>query len=319
MKASTNKLSRENLRQLLASVGSMASDVSAPAYTEFDWHACRCFSREQLEQLSTFVQPLGPAMAETLEGFCRQSFEVTVQPVQQASARTLMQEVTDSGAASYLLLLGRDTDEPCGAFWMPAQTARVWAQLLLGDSDPADDSGERLSSLEESLLCDLATACVGALGAIHPVFDLQSEAELASGELPEHWDPSEAFVKIVQTVKPTDAEHATEAVLMLPCSSFAEVVGHTAGGQAAADTDYSSLIMANMHGLPVSMQVQLSRVVLTLEQLMSLRVDDVLVLDQRIDQCTDVILDERVVFRAVPGKKQGKQAVLITECVAAPH
>jgi flagellar motor switch protein FliM len=200
---------------------------------------------------------------------------------------------------------------------MPAQTARVWAQLLLGDSDPADDSGERLSSLEESLLCDLATACVGALGAIHPVFDLQSDPELVHGGLPEHWDPSEAFVKIIQTVKPTDAENETEAILMLPCASFAEVVGHTAGGQEAADIDYSSRIMANMHGLPVSLQVQLNRVVLTLEELMSLRVDDVLVLDQRIDQCTDVILDERVVFRAKPGKKQGKQAVLITECVVA--
>jgi flagellar motor switch protein FliM len=316
MKASTNKLSRENLRQLLASVGSMASDRPVPEYTEFDWHACRCFNSEQLDQLSTFVQPVETTMAEVFEGFCRCSFEVTVQPVQQASVSTLRQEVARS-AASYLLLLGRDGDEPSGAFWMPAQTARSWAQLLLGDSDAAEDSDARLSALEESLLCDLATAYVGALGAIHPVLELQSEAELISGELPEQWDPSEAFVKIVQTVKLADAELASEAVLMLPCSSFAEVVGHTGRPEEAAEADYSSLIMGNMHSLPVSMTVQLSSVVLTLEELMSLRINDVLVLDQRTDECTDVLLDQRVVFHAVPGKKQGKQAVLITECVAA--
>jgi len=260
---------------------------------------------------------MGSALAETLEGFFRQSFEVTVQPVQQASVSTLMQEVNDSEGASYLLLLGRDADEPCAAFWMPAQTARLWAQWLLGDSDAADDAEAQLSSLEESLLFDLATACMGALGAVHPVFELQSEAELVSSGLPEQWNPNEAFIKITLTVKRADEEDTTEALLMLPCSSFAALVGHTAGGQEAEETDYSSLIMANMHGLPVSMTVELSRVVLTLEELMSLRVNDVLVLDQRVDQCTDVIMDERRVFRAVPGKRQGKQAILITECIAA--
>jgi flagellar motor switch protein FliM len=316
MKGSVKKLGRENLRQLLASVGSMAPDIPVPEYTEFDWHACRCFNSTQLDELNAFVQPVGTAMAEVFEGVCRQRFDVTVKPVEQASVSTLAQEVT-SDAGGYLLRLGRDMDEPCAAFWMPAETARLWAQMLLGDSDADEDSQARLSPLEESLLCDLATAYVGALAAIHPVFDLQSEAELSSGELPEQWDPSEAFIKIVQSVKPADAGRTSEAVLMLPCSSFAAIVGQAEQREEAVETDYSSLIMGNMHGLPVSMTVRLSSVVLTLEELMSLRTDDVLVLDQRVDQGMDVVLDERVVFRAVPGKKQGQQAALITECVVA--
>jgi len=316
MKGPVKKLSRENLRQLLASVGSMAPDIPVPEYTEFDWHACRCFNSAQLDELNAFVQPVATAMAEVFEGVCRQRFEVTIEPVQQTSASTLAQEVA-SDPAGYFLRLGRDMDEPCAAFWMPAHTARSWAQLLLGGNDAEENAEAGLSPLEESLLRDLATAYVGALGAIHPVFDLQSEAELASGELPEQWDPSEAFIRIVHVAKPADAENTSEAVLMLPCSDFAAAVGQAEQGDEAVETDYSSLIMGNMHGLPVSMTVRLSSVVLTLEELMSLRTDDVLVLDQRIDQGMDVVLDDRVVFRAVPGRKQGQQAALITECVVA--
>ncbi len=310
-----NKLSRKNLRQLLASVGSMAADVPAPEYTEFDWNACRCFSTEQLDELSTLVQPMGTTLAEVFEGVCHRSFDVTVQPVEQVSVRVLMEDVS-ADAAGYLLRLGRDMDEPCAAFWIPGETARLWAQLLLGDSDAAEGAESRLSALEESLLCDLATAYVGALAAIDPAFDLQSEAELSTGELPQEWDPGEAFIKIVLAVKPADTEHTSEAVLMLPCTSFSSLLAQAGQGEESADTDYSSRIMGNMHGLPVSMTVRLSSVVLTLEELMSLHADDVLVLDQRIDQGMDVVLDERVVFRGVPGRSQGRQAILITECVA---
>lgn len=311
-----NKMSRGNLRQLLASVGSMASDVPVPEYTEFDWRACRCYNTEQLSELNAFVQPAGNMLAEVFEGLCRTEFEVTIEPLEQASVSTLAQEVgADTG--SYFLRLGQDVDEPCAVFWMPGETARRWAQLLLGDSDGNEEAGPKLSALEESLLCDLARAYVDGLAAIHPVFELQSEAALASGTLPEQWDPGEAYLKIVYQVKAADAEQGTQAVLMLPCAGFAPVVGQAEQREEVAETDHSSLIMASMHGLPVSMTVRMISIVLTLEELMSLRANDVLVLDQRIGQGMDVVLNERVAFQAVPGKQQGKKAVQITECVAA--
>lgn len=298
----------------------MASNVPVPEHRAFDWHACRYFSTEQLEQLSAFVQPLATVTAGVFEGFCHQAFDVTVQPVRQVSVSTLLQETTNADAAGYALLLGQDVEAPEGAFWMPAKTARLWSQLLLGDTGDEEEGAESgLSVLEESLLCDLATAIVGALAEIDAVFDLQGEAQLVSGKLPNQWDPNEAFVKIVQEVKPTDTARVAESVLMLPCANFDGIMGRTGGEEAGDTTDYSSLIMANMHSLPVSLTVKLSSVVLTLEELMSLEPDDVLVLDQRTDQGLEIELDERVVFRGTPGKKQGKQAVLITECVAAPQ
>jgi len=269
-----------------------------------------------LSELSAFVQPAASALAEVFEGFCHRQFDVTVEPLQQASVSTLAQEVS-SDAAGCFLRLGQDLEEPRAAFWMPGETARRWAQLLLGDSDGDEDAAPGLSALEESLLCDLARGYVDALAAVHPVFELQSEASLASGALPEAWDPNDAYIRLACAVNAADAEQRSQAVLMLPCASFAAVVGQAERGEEAAETDYSSLIMASMHGLPVSMTVRLSSIVLTLEELMSLRANDVLVLDQRIDQGVDVVLNEAVVFQAVPGKQQGKKAVQITECVAA--
>jgi len=81
MMATANKMSRGNLRQLLASVGSMAPDIPVPEYREFDWRACRCYSTEQLSELSAFVQPAASALAEVFEGFCHRQFDVTVEPL----------------------------------------------------------------------------------------------------------------------------------------------------------------------------------------------------------------------------------------------
>jgi flagellar motor switch protein FliM len=56
--------------------------------------------------------------------------------------------------------------------------------------------------------------------------------------------------------------------------------------------------------------------VLTFEEIVNLQVDDILVLDKRIDQPAELIVDDRTYYYGCPAKSAGKYAVTITNMAA---
>ena len=74
----------------------------------------------------------------------------------------------------------------------------------------------------------------------------------------------------------------------------------------------SKAILRHLNEMPVLITGQLSSTVLTFEEIMDLQVDDILLLDKRIDEPVELIVGDRTFYYGRPAKSAGKYAVKIT-------
>jgi flagellar motor switch protein FliM len=79
--------------------------------------------------------------------------------------------------------------------------------------------------------------------------------------------------------------------------------------------DTAKTMLSHMHKMHVCITAQLASTMLTFEQITNLSPGDILLLDKRVDEPVELIMDGRVFFRAQPAKSTGQYAVAITESI----
>jgi flagellar motor switch protein FliM len=309
-----NNLSKEKIHQLLIAVGSgPLEDTTGIKATEFNWNKPHYFDRKQLNRLDDFTKRVVRSMSVKFVDFCHSEFDVTVVSTEQHFAAELVNQAMESGQNDYYLAFGNDQDHPCGLISIPTQTAFVWATQLLGDPESeVDDSGRDLSQLEESLLLDLLSALIQAFSQKN--WDFQPGRNIARRLFPIELKGTEELCKISLDVKKTDQEKGTEAYILILCSKLESVVGKAeqAVGSFSAD-DISKAILGHMQKMPIYITAQLASTVLTLKEIMSLEVGDILLLDKKVNEPIELITSGRTALLGRPARLAGKNAVVITE------
>ena len=312
--APANNLSKEKIQQLLAALGSgPIEDTTQIQTAEYNWQQPHYFDRHQLNKLDDFTKKIGKTIARKFATLCHGDFDVTVASTTQHFAAELLDQALDSKHNDYYLAFGTAQKHPSGLVGIPTKTAFIWATQLLGDTKPEGDSRTDLSQLEESLLFDIASAIVEALSDANSNCDFQPAKSIVRRLLPIELKGTEELCKITFHVKKTDADN-TEAYLLILSSNLEPVVGKTvqATGKLSAE-GISKAILGRMQQMPVSVTAQLASTMLTIEEIMGLQVDDILLLDKRINETVDLIVNNRMAFRGCPAKSAGKYAVVITE------
>ncbi len=313
MSNGAKSLSNEKIRKLLIAVGSgPMEDTSGIKATEYNWNQPHYFDRKQLNRLEDFTKKVAREMAVTFVGFCHSEFDVEVVSTNQHFAAELVDQALESKQNDYYLAFGADQDHQYGLISIPTQTAFIWATQLLGDSESEEDSGRDLSQLEESLLLDLLSALIGAFS--HKTWDIQPAKNLVRIMFPLELKDTEELCKVSFNVKKADQEKSTEAYVLILSSKLEHIVGKAeqiARGFSAEDI--SKAILGRMQSVPVCVTAQLASTVLTLEEIMGLEVDDVLLLDKKIEDPVELIVNDRIAFLVQPAKSAGKHAVVITE------
>ena len=310
----TDNLSREKIHQLLIAVGSEPKEDSTQIEAaEYNWHEPHYFSSEQLVKLDDFAARLSTAMAKKFSDFFRSQFDVTITSTTQHFADEFLSQPSDGKQKDYYLAFGTDQDHLCGLIGIPEQTAVIWATQLLGDSESEKDSGKVLSQLEESLLSDLASALVELFAGLYTTCDFRPAGSIVREQWPLELHGPEEVCRICFGVKKTDSEKDSEAYLLISCDKLMPVVGTTtqATGKSSAD-DISKAILEHLQEMPVLVTAQLASAVLTFEEMMNLQVDDILLLNKRVDQPVELIVGGRTVYYGWPAKSAGKYAVTTT-------
>ncbi len=314
MSIGAKNLSKEKINQLLAAVGSRrVEDTSDIEATEYNWNKPHYFDRRQLNRLDDFTKRVARSMSVRFVDFCHSEFDVTVVSIEQHFAAELVDRAIESGQNDYYLAFGNDNDHPCGLISIPAQTALIWSTQLLGDPESeVEDSGRYLSQLEESLLLDLLSALVKAFSQKN--WDFQADKNIARRLFPIEFKGTEELCKITFDVKKTGKEKGTEAYILILCSELESVVGRAeqAVGAFSAD-DISKAILGHMQKMPVYITAQLASTVLTLKEIMSLELGDILLLDKKVKEPVEIIISGRTALLGKPAKLAGKHAVVITE------
>ena len=313
MSRAANNLSNEKIQQLLIAVGSgPLEDTTGIKATEYNWNQPHYFDRKQLNRLDEFTKKIARAMAVKFVDFCHSEFDVTVVSTMQHFAAELVDQAIESGQDDYYLAFGTDPDHPCGLISIPTKTAFIWATQLLGDPESEEDSGRDLSQLEESLLLDLLSALIEAFS--QKIWDFQPAKNIVRRLFPLELKGTEELCKITFDVKKADQEKGSEAYILTLCSKLETAVGKAEQtvGEFSAD-DISKAILGNMQQMPVCITAQLASTVLTLEEIMSLEVSDILLLDKKVNEPIELITSGRTALLGRPAKLAGKHAVVITE------
>jgi len=310
----TKNLSRENIHQLLISVGSKpAEDKAQIEATEYNWREPHYFSSEQLIKLDDFAKTVAAAVAEKLADFFRSEFDVKIASTTQHFADEFLSQLSGVEQKDYYFPFNTDLNSLFGLIGIPEQTAVVWATQLLGDSESEGDSIRILSQLEESLLLDLTSALVEVFSGLFKGFDFHPPGSVVRGQWPFEAQGTEEFCKISFYVKKAGSDKGYETYLLIPCSKLESEVGKT---EESADklsaNDISKLIHEHLRAMPVLVTAQLACPVLTFEEILNLQVDDVLLLDKRVNQPVELIVDGQTVSYGWPAKSAGKYAVKIT-------
>lgn len=313
MSRAANNLSKEKIQQLLIAVGSgPMEDTTGIEATEYNWNKPHCFDRKQFNKLDNFTKKVAKAMTVKFVDFCHSQFDVTVVSTKQHFATKLVDQAMESRQDDYYLAFGTDQDHPCGLISIPIKTAFIWATQLLGDPESEENSGRDLSQLEESLLLDLLSALIEAFS--QNIGDFQPAKNIVRGLFPLELKGTEELCKITLDVKKKNQESGSEAYILVLCSKLESVVGkaaETVGGFSAEDT--SKAILGHIQQMPVCITAQLASTVLTLEEIMSLEVGDILLFDKKVNESIELVVSGQTAFRGRPAKSAGKHAVLITE------
>ncbi|MCD6392674.1 MAG: FliM/FliN family flagellar motor switch protein, partial [Planctomycetes bacterium] len=137
--------------------------------------------------------------------------------------------------------------------------------------------------------------------------------EIVTGRLPVEFRATEEVCKIGLRVKKADSKEATEAYFLILCEKLHHVVGDRTQAYDSVEEDVADAMLRHVYEIPISVKAQLDSTAFTIEEAMSLGVGDILLLDKKVTDPIDLIVEDRILFRGRPAKSAGKYAVVITE------
>ena len=314
-----NSMSREKMQQLLTAVGSEPSgDTAQVEAAEYDWNKSHYFNKEQLVKIKNFTETVAAAMAQQFSNFCRGEFNVMVTSIDQHYVNDILSQLQSDEQKDYYIPFGTGQGRMCGLIGIPEQTAFNWAKQLLGDSESEAETGRDLSQLEESLLLDLVSALVEVFSGIDKTFDFNLEKSIVKGQWPLGADGTEELCKMSFDVKKAGSEKSSKSYFLILCRELESIAGKTGQDSGGfSEKDISKAILGHLRKMPVLITGQLASTMLTFEEIMDLQVDDIVLLDKRIDQPAELIVDGRTVYYGYPAKSKGNYAVKITDATAA--
>lgn len=308
-----DKLSKDKIRQLLDAVGTCAQDDASidPDAPEYDWRQCQYFNLEQCARLSDFTRRFaiqcGPILSRLFNG----SREVTVVEAGQFFAADLFAPEVETD--DYVVGFGADAQEASGLISIPRTSAMTWTTQLLGGGDDTEDDAERpLSSLEESLLLDIAGS---GMQAFVDVSDqtLQLAGQIMHGQLPVEWAADDALYKITLESREPEAESGNPISFILSCGQLETVAGktETADERPLSPEQIKAIMLEHIHEIPVSVMVELGAVKLDFGDVIGLEVNDVLVLEKKVSEPVDLRIHGKPLQSGHMAQSDGHYAIAV--------
>lgn len=307
-----------NVRRLLAAVGSAhAADDVPTEVIQHDWRSPHYFNEDQYNRLAAVISQVAAAIGGRLAHFFNSDVSVAPASIAQHFAGGLRDLGLLKGR--YFLVLGPGKGTPCGFLGITAATAMRWVRRLLGDVEASDSPAGSLSPLEESLLTDLVTAGMESfLAPLRAQQDLRGSEQIIMGDPAVRFEPAQEICTIAFSVTGDGWNEPDEMLFVLPCSVLAPLVGKSQRAiQTVPPEELSRILTAHIQKMPVTVTVRLGGTVLSVEELLDLDQDDILLLEKPLDEPIDLLVEGRTVFRGRPARAAGRCAVVVTESAAA--
>ena len=311
-----NNPSDPKIKQLLEIIGSKPADTSGDIEAvEYDWHKPHCFSKLQFAKLDFFIDSVTQNCSKTFSKFYQNDFDVT------AASTTLhfSDEFIDAeGITSDYYLAFGSKDEIFGVLGIPAQTAINWTTQLLDGIDPDENSNRDLTHLEQSLLLDLGANIVSAFSDAHNSFYLRPAEEFVMAQMPLRLKKGQELCKISFDVKKPKSESSSQAYFLTYCDLLLAVTGE---GEAINTEIPAAIIEKAMLDHVLEMNVtttaQLASAIFAFEDIMSIQVNDVLLLNQPLNETVSMMVKDKTIMHGRLARCECTKSILVTELAGA--
>lgn len=309
----TDTLNQEKIRQLLDAVGARsAEDTSGDLETvDFDWRQARYFNLEQLAKAAAFAEN---AAAECVEEFSRLYQGPSTVKVVSTHQRFSLAFERENEEQGYYIPFGPDSNEWIGLLNVPRSAALLWTGLVLGSTESTKNTDRTLSKLEETFLLDIASGLIKS-------FSRAYGAALQVGQLviPEEssftLNGSDELYEIVFEPAKADAEAGGEnarARFLICCDKLKKVTGQAAGVEPKlSEAQIRNAILEHVHHVPVTVSVRLGTTRLAFKDVMGLQANDIVVLNKKITEPVELLVESRTLLSGYPAQSDGNYAVVI--------
>ena len=332
------QFSAEKIRQLLAAIRLEPGEDAAKnaELSPYDWRRPHYFSQSQLNELKCFTENVSAAAAAKFTRRYRSDYDVTTESISEHFADEFLRHASNGEQPDHYLLFGPRPSggagpapspqaktnasaepQPWGCIGIPHQTALAWATQSLGETKPDEASARSLSQLEKSLLLDIASLLIEALSESYDGYDFHAIGDIVTGQLPLDLESTKELCKVTFNAKQAGSQAPAQAYLLMPCDKLLPVAKTTAKTtENLSPEDVSKAIIGCLHRMRVSLTTQLGSGTLTFAELMSLSVNDILILDTRVNEPVKLIVEGLPLFRGQLAKSAGNYAVVIAEPAA---
>ncbi|MBP7051110.1 MAG: FliM/FliN family flagellar motor switch protein [Phycisphaerae bacterium] len=315
--ALTDSLGRERIRQLLAAVGSApAQDQTVGKAQPYDWRDPHWLTADQVNCLAAVMSQVAAKLANVFTRYFSHKVEVSPTAVTQHFANDLPRLISMDRV--HCLTFGPDDRSLCGFLAVSSPTTMDWVTRLLGDAEAAGDPDRPLSSLEESLVCDLVLAATDAfLASLRPHETLKSSERFQKGRPSVQFEPTEEICRIAFQVKEADKGEPHEITFVLSCSRLGALVGRTSSpAPRTTPQELSKTLMEHLQQMPVTVAVRLATAQIGFREVMGLAPGDILLLDKPIHEMVELVVEGRTAFCGRPVQSDGQYAIVIKESQA---
>jgi flagellar motor switch/type III secretory pathway protein FliN len=303
---SVTKQSDQVIHDLLA-----AARCSAPAGGElpvpedYDWdHPCR-FPSPQLEKLGEFVARAEARMSEVLGARFGEGATLRADPPSQHYAGRLA--LPEGETPTYYVSLLRDNVTPCGLVMVSGELAQHWVAKALGGAA----TGQRdLSSLESALLWDVVAALAGAFSEVFQEsggVEVQCARDIATTP---QLDEADGVGEYCVFGFRADEQAEQAAISFILTSDMLDATVSDGAGVAPAlsPAEGRENVLASIGEVPVAAEVHLGTIDLTMHDVVTLEVGDVLMTDKTIDEPVEFLVGGKPVLWGFPVRCQGQYA-----------
>ena len=319
MTETTNNKSQthDKLRRLIdiANKQGAADESQQIESTDFDWTHPHHFSIESLTILNFLAKKIEEKVTDILDTLCQGPFIVTLKENTQHFASFLAAEVPTSQQNHYFLpLITEDESHHCGFVSFPIDTAYILVALMLREVEQIKSEDRRLSGLEDSILVDIISALIEGLANIltkRGAPAVVTAKTFAKGVWPVEFEGLEDLTSMTYSVKGSTGEFEFTFTLL------STILDPAVGVELDPDADQrmqqlTKTIMASVNKVPIEVKARMCTASIELDDVMNLRPGDLLLLERKIAEPLEVLLNDQKCFKAYPATLAGKYALVIT-------
>lgn len=304
----------QKIQQMLSAMGVQQSQVGNDIEAvEFEWDKPHCFNQQQLDVVNEIAKNTASVIAERLGQFFQSSLDVSVALVNQHYAGKFISGLFGNDSRDYYHLLKTDKDLAVAMTIIPQDTTSYWLTSLLGETEKSDETTKQLSQLEMSLLSDAAFCFSRAIINANQNLKLKATNKILCDHFNLDLKDAEELCQISFEIKKAQAEKSCTAHFLLPCSKLLDAMGIQSTQQKLTPAQARGAMLNHINKLPVIVTTQLADTEFTFEQILTLQKGDILVLNKKISDPVELIIEGKTRFLGHPAQSGGKLAVQITQ------